>query len=118
MLGVCFVAGVIVKMRVSQRDGTSASAAAPALRRAAMASVLSSFSILPLGLSALAFFIDFTRHSDCPQTQTVTRRKVAGMMVPPLLSLFCALASSRSWLWSSSSFLFFSAASKAFIVGP
>lgn len=33
-----------------------------------------------------------------PQTLTVTRRKVAGMEVPPLVLVFSDLASSRSWL--------------------
>jgi hypothetical protein len=37
--------------------------------------------------------------------------------VPPFLLWFCAFASSTSPLWSSSAFPFFSAASKAFMVG-
>ena len=54
------------------------------------------------------------RHSE-----TVTRRKVAGMDVPPLpLLVFCAFARPTSCWWRSSTLPFFSAASYAFIVGP
>jgi hypothetical protein len=52
------------------------------------------------------------------QRLTVTRKNVAGMEVPPFLLWFCMFANSTSWLWSSATFPFFSAASKAFIVGP
>ena len=45
----------------------------------------------------LSPFIDKTRY-----TQTVTRRKVAGMEVPPLALWFWAFASSTSWRCSSS----------------
>jgi hypothetical protein len=52
------------------------------------------------------------------QTETVTRRNVAGMETPLLLLWFCAFAKSKSCLRSSSAFPFFSAASNAFMVGP
>ena len=52
------------------------------------------------------------------QRLTVTRKKVAGIEVLPSVLLFCAFASSKSCLWSSSAFPFFWAASTAFMVGP
>ena len=52
------------------------------------------------------------------QRLTVTRKKVAGIEVPPSSLVFCAFASTKSCLWSSSTFPLFSAASYAFIVGP
>ena len=36
------------------------------------------------------------------QRLTVTRKKVAGIEVLPSVLLFCAFASSKSWLWRSS----------------
>jgi len=48
----------------------------------------------------------------------VTRINVAGIKVPASLLLFCEFASFTSWLWSSSPFPFYRAASTAFIVGP
>jgi hypothetical protein len=52
------------------------------------------------------------------QRLTLTRKKVAGIEVPPSVLVFCAFASSKSCLWSSSTFPLFSAASNAFMVGP
>ena len=79
-----------------------ASAVAPASRRAARASDRL-FIVAP--------------SMKVPQRETVTRKNVAGMEVPFVL-LFCAFASSKSWLWRSSTFPLFSAASKAFIIVP
>jgi hypothetical protein len=52
------------------------------------------------------------------QTATVTRRKVAGIDVTPVVPLFCRLKSSSSSFCRSAARPFFSAASKAFMVGP
>jgi hypothetical protein len=68
---------------------------------------------LPGGTMRMLLFVRIER-----QTETVTLRNVAGMEVPPFLLWFCAFASSTSSLWSSSTFPFLSAASKAFMVGP
>lgn len=59
-----------------------------------------------------------TTRASCPQRLTVTRRKVAAIEVPPSVLVFCDLTSSTSSACSSTTFPFFSAASKAFIVGP
>src|SRR5438067_2412698 len=53
------------------------------------------------------------------QTSTVTRRKVAGIDVASLFGLWFWLSNrSPSSFWRSAARPFFSAASKAFIVGP
>jgi|SRR6476661_263926 len=53
-----------------------------------------------------------------PQTRTVTRKKAAGIRVPPSVLWFFAFASCTNWVWRSSVLPLFWAASTAFMVGP
>ena len=58
------------------------------------------------------------RDTSLVQTETVTRKNVAGIDTPPPAFWFCDFASSHNCRCNSSTLSFFSAASNAFIVGP